>query len=165
LFLSSGRKKVIKEELMNRQFEIENAGARERLRHLADSLTKEELTLILNKEGWTVAAALAHLAFWDQRRLILVLKWKQKGVSPSPLEEHTINDALVPFFLEIPPRKAADLAVSIAGELDRELEASSPDFVDELEKTGDRHALNRAVHRKIHLDEIGAMLQDKRRKA
>jgi hypothetical protein len=150
---------------MSRQFEIENAGARDRLRHLADSLTGEELTLIINKEGWTVAAALAHLAFWDQRRLILVRQWKQQGVSPSSLDENTINDALVPFFLEIPPRKAADLAVSIAAELDRELESSSPEFVDKLEKTGDRHALNRAVHRKMHLDEIESLLQEKRRRS
>jgi hypothetical protein len=148
---------------MSSQFIVENARERERLRQLVDNLTGEELTLVLNKEGWTVAVALAHLAFWDQRRVILVRKWKQKGISPSLTDEDALNDALVPFFLEIPPRKAAELSVSIAAELDRELESSSPDFIAGLEKTGDRHALNRAVHRKMHLDEIESSLQAKRR--
>jgi hypothetical protein len=149
---------------MNIQFVIENNRERERLRNLAKSLSDEELTLILNKEGWTVAAALGHLAFWDQRRLILVHQWKQKGVSPSPVDEDIVNDALVPFFLAMPPRKAAEMAVSIAAELDRELESSSPEFIAEMEKTGDRHALNRAVHRKMHLDEIESIIKEKRRK-
>jgi hypothetical protein len=149
---------------MSRQFIIENNRERERLCNLAKSLTSEELELMLYKEGWTVAAALAHLAFWDRRRLILVRKWKQKGVYPSPVDENTINDALVPFFLAMPPRKAAEIAVSIAAELDRELESSSPDFIAEMEKTGDRHALDRGIHRKMHLDDIESILKEKRRK-
>jgi hypothetical protein len=148
---------------MNRQFVIENAGELERLRHLVNGLTGEELTLILNKEGWTVAAALAHLAFWDQRRLVQVRKWKQKGVSVSTMDGDTINDALVPFFLAIPPRKVAKLCMKIAAELDRELESSADEFISQVEKSGDIHALNRAVHRKMHLDEIESLLKQKRR--
>jgi hypothetical protein len=146
---------------MNKQFITENARELERMQKLVNSITDEELAIILYKEGWTIAAALAHLAFWDQRRLLLVRKWKQNGISPSPLDENIINDVLLSFFLAIPPRKAADLSISIAGELDRELESLSPDIIAQIEKTGDRHALNRAIHRKMHVDEIEALLQTK----
>jgi hypothetical protein len=149
---------------MSRQFVIENNRERERLCKLAESLTNDELTLVLNKEGWTVAAALAHLAFWDQRRLILVRRWKKNGITSSPMDEDTVNDALVPFFLAQPPRKAAELVVAISAELDRELESSSDDFIAALETTGDRHVLNRGIHRQMHLDEIESLLKGKRRK-
>jgi hypothetical protein len=163
LFQLKNNEMTVKKVHMDRSYIAENNRERERLRHLADSLTDEELALVVYQEGWTIAAALAHLAFWDQRRLILVRKWKQKGVSPSPMDEDTVNDALVPFFLEIPPRKAANLAISTARELDHELEESSPDFIAEMESTGDRHALNRAIHRKMHLDDIESLLQEKRK--
>jgi hypothetical protein len=111
---------------MIRQFVAENARERERLRNLVNKITDEELTLALNVEGWTVAVALAHLAFWDERRLVLVRKWKKKGITPSPIDEDIVNDALIPLLLAIPPRKAASLSILTAEALDRELEEASP---------------------------------------
>jgi len=61
---------------MDRPFLAENAQERERLRSLVGRLTDEELSLPLGN-GWTVAVALAHLAFWDQRSLSLMRKWKR----------------------------------------------------------------------------------------
>ena len=107
---------------MERPFVSENARARERLRGLVDRITDEELSLTLNDAGWTIAVALAHLAFWDQRRLVLIQKWKQKGVFPSPIDADIVNDALIPFFRALQPREAANLSVSSAETLDRELE-------------------------------------------
>ena len=147
---------------MIRQFVAENARERERLRNLVNKITDEELTLALNVEGWTVAVALAHLAFWDERRLVLVRKWKEKGITPSPIDENIVNDALVPLLLAIPPRKAADLSILTAEALDRELEEASPDLIAAIEALGDSHALNRSIHRKMHLDEIEALFRTKR---
>lgn len=147
---------------MTRQFVAENTRERERLRNLVNKITDEELTLTLNVEGWTVAVALAHIAFWDQRRLVLVRKWKKNGVTPSPFDSDTINDALVPLLLAIPPRKAANLSVLTAEALDRELEEASPDLIAAMGALGDKHALDRATHRKLHLDEIEALLKTKR---
>ena len=147
---------------MIRQFIAENARERERLRKLVNEITDEELTLTLNVEGWTVAVALAHLAFWDERRLVLVRKWKEKGITPSLIEEDIVNDALVPLLLAIPPRKAANLSILTAEVLDRELEEASPDLIAAIEALGDSHALNRSIHRKMHLDEIEALLKAKR---
>jgi len=144
---------------MSRRFILENNRERERMKSLADSLSDRELGLVYLKEGWTIAAGLAHVAFWDQRRLLLVRRWKKEGYQPSALEEGVINDALLPFLLQIEPRKAADMAVSIAEELDRELESSSGEFIALMESSGDPHALNRGVHRKMHLDDIETFLK------
>ncbi len=148
---------------MNRQFISENARGRERLRNLVNNITDEELTTTLYEEGWTVAVALAHLAFWDKRRLVLVRRWKQEGVTPTPIvDENLINDTLVPFLLAIPPRKTAELATLMAETLDHELEEASPDLIAAIDALGDRHALNRSIHRKMHLDDIEALLRTKR---
>lgn len=149
---------------MERSFVTENAKSRERLRQLVDDISDEELNLIIYKEGWTIAVALAHLAFWDQRRRVLLQKWKQEGVTPSSFEEDIINDALLPFLLAIPPRKASELAILTAEILDHELEEVSPELITAIEALGDRHALNRSIHRKMHLDEIEALLKSKRTK-
>ena len=147
---------------MERSFVSENARERERLRALVNRITDEELNLILYAEGWTIAVALAHLAFWDQRRLVLIRKWKQQGVIPSPIDDDIINDALVPFLLALHPREAANLSISSAEALDCELEEAPPDLIEAINGLGDRHALNRFIHRKMHLDEIESLLQRKR---
>ena len=149
---------------MERIYIDENKRERERLRKLVKGITDGELSLVLYKEGWTIAVALAHLAFWDQRRLVLVRKWKQQGVSPSPIDEDVINDATLPFFLELPPRKAANMAVSIAEEIDRELVNLSPEITDAITSLGDHHVLNRSIHRKMHLDDIANLLKISREK-
>lgn len=148
---------------MSRQFVVENARERERLHNLVNNITVEELTATLYEEGWTIAVALAHLAYWDNRRLILVRKWKQEGVTPTPIIDVDItNDTLVPFLLAIPPRKAAELATLTAEALDHELEEASLDLIAAIEALGDRHALDRSIHRKMHLDDIEALLRTKR---
>ena len=150
---------------MERQYVIKNNRSRERLNKLVNNLTDEELQLVVYKEGWTIAAALGHLAFWDQRRRVLLRKWKRKGVTPGAFGEdilNDINDTTLPFLLAIPPRKAANLAVSTAEAVDRELESISPDLQVVIEALKDRHALNRSIHRKEHLDEIEAFLKTRR---
>ena len=143
---------------MERTFIIENARERARLVKLVNRLTDDELSQVCYTEGWTIAVVLAHLAFWDQRRIVMLRKWKQKGVTPSPSDDDVLNDSLLPFLLAISHRQAPNLAVSTAEALDRELEALSPDLINTIEKLGDRHALNRGIHRKMHLDEIEAFL-------
>jgi hypothetical protein len=75
----------------------------------------------------------------------------------------TVNDALGHIFLAMPPRKLAELAVSAAEKLDKELESLSAEIIPAIEAMGDRHALNRGDHRKMHLDEIDAFLKSKNR--
>ena len=58
-----------------------------------------------------IAVALVHLAFWDVRALVLIKRWKESGVTPSPGDDRVANDALLPLCQEISPRIAATLAV------------------------------------------------------
>jgi hypothetical protein len=145
---------------IEKSFIDENARELERLRTLVANITDEELNLTIYKEGWTIAVALAHLAFWDQWPLVLVRKWKLQGVTTSPVDANTINETLLPFLLAVSPREAANMAVSIAETLDRELSELSPDLIMTI-KAMDTKALNRAAHRKQHLDDIESFLKNK----
>ena len=82
---------------MERPFIAENAREFERLRSLVDKLTEDDLNLAM-EEGWTVAAALAHLAFWDRRSLVLMRKWSSSEIEPSPIDIDVANDSLLPLF-------------------------------------------------------------------
>jgi hypothetical protein len=149
---------------MDRQFDIENTKERERLRALVSRITDEELKIPYYKEGWTIAAGLAHLAFWDQYGLAILRRWKQGGVlAHSHSDSNAVNDAALVLALAIPPMAAAKLAISSAEAIDREIEQSSSDFVKAVEALKEPYRLNRSIHRKLHLDEIEALLKAKRR--
>ena len=145
---------------MERRFVAENARERERLHSLVERLTDEELSLFL-ENGWTIAVALAHLSFWDQRSLFLMRKWKKGGVEPSPIDIDITNDSLLSLWLAIPPRNAANLAISSAEVIDRELEEASSDFITAIESLGENFRLYRSIHRKLHLDQIEEFLSNK----
>ena len=145
---------------MDRSFIAENAKERERLRSLVERLTDEELSLPMGND-WTIAVALAHLSFWDQRSLFLIRKWKVSGVEPSPIDIDITNDSLLSLWLAIPPRNAANLAISSAKAIDSELEEASSGLITEIMRLGDKFRLYRSIHRKLHLDEIEATLSNK----
>ena len=142
---------------MESPFIAENARERERLRSLIEQLTDQELQLPLG-DDWTIAVALAHLSFWDQRSLFILRKWKKSGVEPSPIDIDIINDSLLSQWRVIPPRKAADLAISSAEAVDRELESTPNEMIAAIEDIGETYRLYRSIHRKLHLDQIEALL-------
>lgn len=144
---------------MERPFFAENARERERLRALVNRLTDDELRLPLG-EGWTVGAALAHIAFWDQRAAALMRRWKEGSVvAPSPVDVDVTNDALLPLCLVVPPRVVGNLAIASAEAIDRELEGASPTLIADIEKLGDKFRLWRSQHRRSHLDQIESALR------
>jgi hypothetical protein len=148
---------------MEKQFIIDNNRERDRLKKLVNRLTDEELELVIYKEGWTIATALGHLAFWDQIALELLCKWSENAVTPAPsMNVDFLNDALMRLFLVLPPRTIAKLAVSSAKAADEKAEQSTPEFIKEIESHNEPHyRLNRSFHRKMHLDEIEAFLKTK----
>jgi hypothetical protein len=147
---------------MERPYVISNNKERARLIKLVNEIADEELRLVIYKEGWTIAVALGHLAFWDERRRVMLKIWKEKGVSNTPYVLDIVNDALIPLLLAIPPRKAAELCVATAEALDKELEELSPKMIKAIEALKEPTALDRGHHRKMHLDEIDAFLTKQR---
>jgi hypothetical protein len=114
-------------------------------------------------DGWTVASVLSHVAFWDQRIVALVEGWRRAGVATVPAafdEAHVdwINDAAKPMFLALAPRRAAELAVQIAEQVDALVAALPDEFVQRNAAGGTPLNLVRAEHRREHLDEIEAAL-------
>ncbi|MFH0789032.1 MAG: maleylpyruvate isomerase N-terminal domain-containing protein [Pseudomonadota bacterium] len=142
---------------MDRPFVAENARERQRLRSLVEGLTDQDLSLSVGTD-WTVAVALAHLAFWDQRALALLRQSKSSGAAPSTIDIDVTNESLLPLWLLIPPRAAADLAVSSAEAIDRELEEAPAELITAIEGLGERFRLYRSDHRKLHLDQIETLI-------
>ncbi len=129
------------------------------MKKLADCLSDEDLNLPLSA-GWTVAVALVHLAFWDQRAFNVILRWKKEGVKAlNPVDTDSLNDALVPLSLAIPPRAAANLALAAAEAVDSELEQAPDSLIQAIAALNEPTRLNRARHRKMHLDEIVVVLR------
>jgi hypothetical protein len=138
---------------MDRPFVAANSRERQRLSALAGRLTDQQLHLPLGTD-WTIAIALAHLAFWDQRALVLLRRWNSGGIELSPIDVDVTNEALLPLWQAIPARTAADLAVSSAEAIDRELEEAPDELIAAIESLGEKFRLYRSDHRKMHLDEI-----------
>src|SRR6476660_8043027 len=87
-----------------------NHASTERIRALAARLSDEDMQTRVG-EHWTVAIALAHIAFWD-RRIMLVLDMTEKtGELYLPGADVVINDLSLPLWAVIPPREAARLAI------------------------------------------------------
>lgn len=101
-----------------------------------------------------MAAALAHLAFWDHRAAVLLRRWRADGVGPSPVDADAVNDALSPLLAAIPPHQAAHLALAAAEAVDREVESFPESWVDQVAASASSFRLRRATHREEHLDQI-----------
>jgi len=136
----------------DRSYVTKNREQLERLRALVDKLSDQELAKPM-EAGWTVAAVLAHLAFWDYRIVTLLDQWNASGTPPSSIDERHvdwINDAGKPLCLALPPRVAARTAVE-AALTEAQLEANA--------KAGNPISVLRAEHRHEHLDEIERKLK------
>jgi hypothetical protein len=137
----------------NKSYKTENKQGREKLRALVTRLADSELALQL-PNGWNVSDALVHLAFWDLRQLTVLKQWIAKGVQPIPIDSRTVNDAVSVLAKSIPPRAAVSLVLEAAEAIDQELEKVTPTLAAEILKQGHERMLNRALHRREHLDKI-----------
>jgi hypothetical protein len=159
---------------VNRPWVAENDAERERLRSFVTRVSDEELGRPM-PGGWTVAAVLAHIGFWDARAIFYLDRWG-RGVGPSradyvPEDVDAVNDSAKPLCLALPPRDAAQLALRLAEEADGKVEALSDELLAKIRAAGrsappDLHDVNgapfnlaRATHRREHLDEIERALR------
>ena len=139
----------------------ENAESYQRLKSLVHRLTDTDLALATGY-GWTVAALLAHLAFWDQRMVVILNRWKESGLDDSPIDSLAVNEALRIICHALEPRTAADLSLIAAERIDAELNTLTPEFVKQIEEHIEAHSIqfrmNRSLHRAGHLNDIEALL-------
>ncbi len=141
----------------DRTFVERNHTATNRLRTLVARLSDQELQQPVG-EHWTVAIALAHLAFWDRRVLLGLDAIEREGKLNIPVIDLSVNDLSLPLWAAIPPRAAANLAVESAAALDERLTNFPPALLDELYRYNQRW-VERAIHRDAHLDEVEATLK------
>jgi hypothetical protein len=148
---------------VDRSYVADNDSERARLRALVRRLSDADLALPMDA-GWTVAGVLAHVAFWDQRIVVLLDEWTQRGAAwTPPLEEARdgdwINDAAKPLCLALPPRIAAELALTVAEAVDRRVAEVSEAILQANARAGSVLNWRRADHRREHLDEIERALR------
>ncbi len=146
---------------MSRDYLEENELQRERLRGLVALLSDRDLASPLY-EGWTIAGVLAHLAFWDYRALLLLRRWKQGEVKPSPMDVDIINDTMRPLLQAIPPRRAAEFALEAAAAIDKEIEDLNQGVLAQIEANPSVLRLDRGRHRREHIGQIESALPTKK---
>lgn len=139
-------------------FVASNRASTDRIRALAARLTDEEMQHPVG-EHWTVAIALAHLAFWDRRVLYVLDMTERDGALFIPQIDIFVNDLSLPLWAAIPPRAAAQIAIETAEALDARLESYPPALLEEIHAYNQRWVV-RALHRNEHLDEVDAALKD-----
>jgi hypothetical protein len=142
---------------LDRSFVERNRASTERIRALAASLTDEQMQHPVG-EHWTVAIALAHLAFWDRRVMYVLDITERDGKLFIPEIDIFVNDLSLPLWAAIPPREAARIAIETSEELDRRLEDYSPALIEEIHAYNERWVV-RALHRGEHLNEVDAALK------
>jgi len=139
-----------------------NDRERERLRAFINRLDDDALAAPAN-EYWTVAGVLVHMAYWDNRVLVLADKidrgepWVPSDAEP---EGDWLNDSIRPIILAVAPRAAADLALRIAEETDARVAELPLDRMYPLDPESPISAA-RSAHRGEHLDELEQALRDR----
>jgi hypothetical protein len=135
----------------------ENNASRRRLKAIIERLKDEDFART-TADGWTVSSLLAHLAFWDQRVVVLLRRWKASGVDESPVDSDMINDANKPILLALEPHHAVELCLASAEAADAEVEALSPKLYEQIQASSNHFRFNRSLHRNGHLNQIEKLL-------
>lgn len=141
-------------------FAESNRSQRERLHALVGRMDSDMLAVSL-PNGWTVAGALAHVAFWDRQRLCMMRRWSAGDMCSEvyhgcsdKYHGDLYNDAMQPLLELIPPERAAAAAVKAAEEVDAFLLEVSDEVVERALARPDAPNLDRGSHRVHHLDVI-----------
>jgi hypothetical protein len=133
-----------------------NRVSQERLRALVERLGDDELGREL-PDGWTVADALGHLAFYDRRAAVLLRRFADEGVFASPYDYDTINEVLLHFTRRMSPRAVTEEALAAAEAADEAAALTPEALISEIRSVG-QVKLDRAEHRENHLADIEALL-------
>jgi hypothetical protein len=136
-----------------------NRASRDRLADVIARLGDRSISL---PGGWTAAALLAHLAFWDglgAARLEKYIGDRRPMEFGSDAMTEFINAAGLAQWTATPLRVAAALATDGAAKIDRLIEGLPKDAFDGIRAMNVPRVLDRSLHRKEHLDEIERALR------
>jgi hypothetical protein len=135
-----------------------NAAVTARLEGLTSRLSDVDLVRDLGG-GWTVAVALAHLAFWDRRVAYVHQRAVQQGQPHVELDDDVVNHALEHLLVAIEPRVAARLAVEAARSADAAIAQLPDPMAEQLIADGHAYLLLRSGHRGEHIEQIETALK------
>ena len=139
-------------------FAESNRSETERMRKLVRGLDPARLAVRL-PNGWTVAVALAHVAFWDRQRLCLMRRWAAGEDCTGAYDGNVFNDALQPLLEMISPERVGAAAIVAAEEVDALLLQLPDRVVEAALARPDAPNLDRGSHRRHHLDRIEEALR------
>jgi hypothetical protein len=142
---------------MDRSFVERNRASTERIRKLTGGLTEAQLQQPVGAD-WTVAVALAHLAFWDRRVQFVLDRTEREGKLSAVELDVIVNDLLLSTWELVPGDQARQLAVETAEALDKRLESFPAGLLEQVNAHNPRWVL-RALHRNEHLDEVEQALR------
>ena len=146
---------------VDRSYVDVNAAALDRLRAFVGKASDADLEHPMN-DGWTVAAVLAHIAFWDLRIVACIEAWKPDGTGPIPTYYDDavdwINDSVKPLISALEPRVAARVTIEAAEAADLAVAGLSDELFARNESLGGVVNPDRADHRLEHVDEIEQVL-------
>ena len=125
--------------------------SRERLRRFVESRSEADLARTVEGQG-TVAALLAHTAFWDRRAACLLRRCQDGICAPSPVDLDAINESALPQWSLIPPRAAAHEALEAACDIDELVAGAEEALLAALRELDIRY--DRSGQRSAHLDQI-----------
>lgn len=138
-----------------------NAESRDRLLTLIEHLDEQMLNRQVEGE-WTVAALLAHVAFWDQ---ICMVRWDayENGGSLADVPDTLIdfiNAANLPTWRALPGRAAVDLLRQAMEETDARI-AGLPESAVQAATSGEfTYMVDRTGHRDEHAAQLTAFLAE-----
>ncbi len=120
-------------------------------------LTPAQLTTAM-PAGWDVLSVLVHVVFWDIRALTLIEKWEKEDIRISEVDTDVINEVTRQIFLALDPAKTVEMIVACSKKIDEKIDGLTPEFIERIEAEGKNVHLNRAKHRRMHMDEIKQVL-------
>ena len=136
----------------------DNAAARERVLALVSEATDAQMAARLDGD-WTIAAELAHLAFWDRVHTARLRRALEAGGDlPAPLGPEVtdaINDSALHGWRSIPAQAAIQLFAEASSEVDTFLASLAPDVVERVMAAG----LPRHIERHRHRTDHGAAIE------
>ena len=128
-----------------------------RLTDLLVSLSDDDLKRTL-PNGWTIATAFAHLAFWDAYAVACFEEWGRNGFKSPAAQFDAINWAVDGMGRLIPAASLRRWVLEMAEAANRAAANASPEVQAAIEAAGRESFLCRSKHRSHHLDQIVALL-------